>query len=280
MNDLVTIDGAELADMATILGTMANTNTGGDSLVRVPRLDHQHAPDDEDGNPMPRGEFRLHMPEGIVYAKTVRFRPLASHIQYFLYEGQGKDAKLIKSLPILNNREEARDTSGGIACGMPPWEERAENEELRQKYKDCQRRVVRGLISMDGHTLSGDEVKIENQPTIYFGKGRTNYGGFWSEFVKVLPNGSNIYDYEAELTTERMKIGATVFYKIHWTPDLQNKLPMTREVFETMKVFADTIQKEKKYVDDMYFKVAAENSLDNSAIEAIEDSLDADFEDA
>lgn len=275
MNDLTTIDGIELAELANILGTETSSG-GGDTLVRVPKLDHQHAADDDDGNPMPRGEFRLHMPDQIVYAKTVRFRPLASHVQYFLWEND----KLVKSRALKNMREEARDTAGGIACGMPEWEVRAENEDLRQKYKDCQRRIVRGLVSMTGHNIEGDEVIIENQPTIYFGKGRTNYGGFFNEYIKQLPKGANIFDYEANMSTERMKVGATVFFKIHWEPLLKNKLPMTQDVFETMKVFADTITAENKYVDDMYFKAHAEDSLDSKAMAAIEDSLEADLADA
>lgn len=275
MNDLTTIDGIELAELANILGTETSSG-GGDTLVRVPKLDHQHAADDDDGNPMPRGEFRLHMPDQIVYSKTVRFRPLASHVQYFLWEND----KLVKSRALKNMREEARDTAGGIACGMPEWEVRAENEDLRQKYKDCQRRIVRGLVSMTGHNIEGDEVLIENQPTIYFGKGRTNYGGFFNEYIKQLPKGSNIFDYEANMSTERMKVGATVFFKIHWEPLLKNKLPMTQDVFETMKVFADTITAENKYVDDQYFKAHAEDSLDSKAMAAIEDSLEADLADA
>jgi len=275
MNDLTTIDGIELAELANILGTETSSG-GGDTLVRVPKLDHQHAADDDDGNPMPRGEFRLHMPDQIVYAKTVRFRPLASHVQYFLWE----DDKFVKSRALKNMREEARDTAGGIACGMPEWEVRAENEDLRQKYKDCQRRIVRGLVSMTGHNIEGDEVIIENQPTIYFGKGRTNYGGFFNEYIKQLPKGSNIFDYEANMSTERLKVGATVFFKIHWEPLLKNKLPMTQDVFETMKVFADTITAENKYVDDQYFKAHAEDSLDSKAMAAIEDSLEADLADA
>jgi hypothetical protein len=55
---------------------------------------------------------------------------------------------------------------------------------------------------------------------------------------------------------------------------------MTKDVFETMKVFADTIRAENKYVDDQYFKSVKEDSLDTSAMAAIEDSLDADFVDA
>ena len=82
------------------------------------------------------------------------------------------------------------------------------------------------------------------------------------------------------MSTERMKVGATVFFKIHWEPLLTDTLPMTKDVFETMKVFADTIRAENKYVDDQYFKAVKEDSLDTSAMEAIEDSLDADFVDA
>ena len=285
MNDLTTIDGSELAELADILGTETasgggNTNSTG---VRVPKLDHQHDAEDDDGNPMPRGEFRLHLPDKIIFSKQVRFRPLAAHIQYYLWEND----ELTKSRALKNLNEEARDTAGTIACGMPEWEVRMENKELLDKYKYCQRRVVRGLVSMEGHTLDGEDVSVENQPVIYFGKGRTNYGGFFNEFIKRIPKGANIFDYEATLTTERLKNGATSFFKIHWEPDLKNKLPMTKDVFETMKVFADTIRAENKYVDDMYFKAVEEkerarneDAIDGAAIAAIEDSLDSDFVDA
>ena len=284
MNDLTTIDGSELAELADILGT--ETASGGNTnstTVRVPKLDHQHAAEDDDGNPMPRGELRLHLPDKIVFSKQVRFRPLAAHIQFYLWEND----ELTKSRALKNLNEEARDTAGTIACGMPEWEVRMENKELLEKFKYCQRRVVRGLVSMEGHTLDGEEVSVENQPVIYFGKGRTNYGGFFNEFIKRIPKGANIFDYEATLTTERLKNGATSFFKINWEPDVKNKLPMTKDVFETMKVFADTIRAENKYVDDMYFKAVEEkerarneDAIDGAAIAAIEDSLDSDFVEA
>lgn len=274
MNDITTVDGYELEQFSDILGS-AGGGDSGDGLIRVPKFDHQHSPDDDDGNVMPRGEFRLHMPEGIVYAKKPLFRPLMAHIQYYLWE----DDKLTKSLVCNSLRDEARDTAGGIACGMPEWEVRAEDKELRQKYKDCQRRVVRGLVTMDGHTLDGSPVKIENQPAIYFGKGSTNYGGFFNEYMKVLPKGARLHDYQSEMSTERMKVGETVFFKIHWKPLLNNKLALDRDAFETMKVFAQTIRDENKYIDKEHFAKMKQGSIDTKAIAALGESLDDDFED-
>lgn len=274
MNDITTVDGSELEQFSDILSPPSRGNSN-EGIVRVTKFDHQHSPDDDNGNPMPRGEFRIHMPEGIVYAKTPLFRPLMSHIQYYLWE----DDKLTVSLVCKNLNEEARDTAGGIACGMPEWEVRAEDKDLRQKYKDCQRRVVRGLVTADGHTLDGTSVKVENHPVIYFGKGRTNYGGFFNEYIKALPEGARLHDYQSEMSTERMKVGETVFFKIHWKPLLNNKLTLDRDAFETMKVFAETIRIENKGIDKEHFAKMKEGSIDTKAIKALGDSLDDDLED-
>lgn len=280
MNDLAIIDGSELAEMADILGAETSSGSSSNTVVKLPVLTVQHSPIDDDSNPMPHGQFFLKGMDTPVYAKTITFRPLASHIQYFLWEGKGNDAKLIKSRALKNLREEARDTAGTIACGMPDFETLIADKDLNDKYKYCRQRVVRGLVSYEGKTLSGEKVTVENTPCIYFGKGRTNYGGFFNEYIKGVPKGSKIYEYAATLSTERLKNGSTVFFKVHWSPATSEKLSMDKDTFETLKVFADTIRAENKYVDDQYFKAIKEDSLDATAIDAIEESLDADFEDA
>lgn len=280
MNDLTVIDGNELAALNEILGTQV-TGGGGTSIVRVPELKiNSKSRNKATKKAIPEGAFYLTNMDKTVYATTVTFRPLASHIQYFNWEGDGTDRKLVcKSRAIKSQREEARDTRGGIACGMPAWEVRQSmSKEEQNKWRSMQHRITRGLVTMTGKTEEGEEVTYENQPCIMFHKNST-YSGFWNEFVKKLPKGDHIHSYEATLSSEYQENGSVVWYLFKYNVKLGNILPITQEVFDTMKVFAGTIEAENKYVDEQYFKALTEGSIDNAALQSLGDSLDDDFED-
>ena len=229
---------------------------------------------------IPEGSFYLTGTDNPVYAEEVTFRPLASHVQYFHWdEVDGKRKLINKSIAVKNPyKDEARDTLGGIACGMPSWDARKEMEyDEAKKWRAMQHRVIRGVVSYTGKTEGGEEVTIENEPCIMFHK-NSNYGGFYNEFIKKLPQGSQIYNYAAELSSSYNENGSVVWYTFMYMPDLKNELGMTKDIHDTMLVFADAIRAENKYVDERYFNAIKEGSIDSKAIDALGDSLDADFE--
>ena len=282
MNDLTQIDSSELAELAEILGTEVPTGSNKSALVRVPELKiNAKSRNKITKKPIPEGSFYLTGTDSPVYSETVSFRPLASHVQYFHWdEVDGKRKLVNKSLAVKNPyKDEARDLLGGIACGMPSWDARKEMEyDEAKKWRAMQHRVIRGVVSYTGKTEDGVEVTIENEPCIMFHK-NSNYGGFYNEFIKKLPQGSQIYNYAAELTSSYNENGSVVWYTFGYKPDLKNELGMTKDVHDTMLVFADAIRAENKYVDEHYFKSIKEGSIDSAAIDALGDSLDADFED-
>tara|TARA_B100000767_G_scaffold100794_1_gene96746 strand:- start:232 stop:1086 length:855 start_codon:yes stop_codon:yes gene_type:complete len=281
MNDLTKINGSELAELAEILGTEVPKSGGNSAIVRVPELKiNAKSRNKLTKKSIPEGSFYLTGTDNPVYAEEVTFRPLASHVQYFHWdEVDGKRKLINKSIAVKNPyKDEARDTLGGIACGMPSWDARKEMEyDEAKKWRAMQHRVIRGVVSYTGKTEGGEEVTIENEPCIMFHK-NSNYGGFYNEFIKKLPQGSQIYNYAAELSSSYNENGSVVWYTFMYMPDLKNELGMTKDIHDTMLVFADAIRAENKYVDERYFNAIKEGSIDSKAIDALGDSLDADFE--
>jgi len=280
MNDLVTFESSDLAELADILGTEV-TGGGSSDTVRVPELRaNSRTRDKATKKAIPEGTLYLTNMDKTFYAESATFRPLAAHIQYFHWDDVDGQRKLIsKSRAIKNTREEARDTRGGIACGMPDWEIRKEmSREEQAKWRSMQHRVIRGLVTMTGKTADGEEITVENQPCIMFHKNST-YSGFWNDFMKKLPKGRHLHEYQATMTTEYNENGSVTWYTFNYDVDLSTTLPLTQEVYETMKVFADQIKSENAYVDGKYFEALKEGAIDQGAIDALGDSLDDDFED-
>ena len=286
MNDLANIENSDLAELADFLGTQVGNDSGGSDIARVPELKIMSKTRDKaTKKAVTPGTFYLTNMDKVVYAETVKFRPICSHIQYFHWGDVDGQRKLIcKSRAVKNQRDEARDTLGGIACGMPSWDDRKEmDKDSQRKWRSMQHRVTRGLATMTGKTADGEEVTIENQPIIMFHKNST-YSGFWNQFVKKVPKGRQLYEYEATMTSDYQENGDVEWYLFNYDIDLSNPLvmdlkdPYSQALRDTMKVFADTIKAENTYVDDKYFDALKEGALDERAVEALGDSLDDDFE--
>jgi hypothetical protein len=142
-----------------------------------------------------------------------------------------------------------------------------------------QHRVTRGLVTYTGKTVDGEEVVYENEPVIMFHK-NSNYSGFWNQYMKRLPRGKNLYEYEATLTSEYQENGSVTWYTFNYAVDLGNQIPLTMPVYQTMEVFFNSIKAEKADIMDSYFKAIKQGSVDNAAMKALGDSLEEDFEDA
>ena len=279
MNDLSTLDSKEMEELAAILGT--EVSGGASTVVRVPELRiNAKSVNKDTKKPIPQGSFYLKGSDKIAYAESVTFRPLASHVQYFNWDDiDGKRTLVNKSIAVLNPyKDEARDMLGSIACGMPSWDDRQHmDKEVQKKWRAMQHRLVRGVVSFIGTTEDGEEVVYENEPCMMFHKNST-YSGFYNGFVKKIPKGHHLYNYEAKITSEYNENGSVVWYTFQYEPDLSNVLTFTKDVRDTSIVFAESIRAENKYIDSQYMKAITEGSIDGAAMTAI-DSLDADFED-
>ena len=172
MTDLTIIDSAELAELNAFLGTEVSGGKSEPSISKVPVLQiNSRSKSKGTRKSIPEGSFYLRGLGEPAYSETATFRPLASHVQYLHFDdvkqdnGEDKWTLISKSLAIINpNRDEARDTKGGIACGMPSWEARKDMDYSEAKvWRDMQNRVIRGLVSFTGKTEDGEEVVYENR---------------------------------------------------------------------------------------------------------------------
>jgi len=277
MTDLTNVE-AEDAALAASLGAGPNKSTS--TLARFPTLSIMSNEDDIQGNaikPDPRGKFYLKGSDKVAFADTATFRPLSHHYQWIHFDDDGLANK---SRAILSFREEARDMKGGIKCGYPAWEAMQDMErEERKKWRDMQFRQVRGLVTMTGKTASGEEVVYENTPCMLQHR-NSNYTGFKTAVLDALPGDRNLFDFNIELSSERNVNGSVKWYTFNYKPDFDTPLERTADLFETLKMIKELIDKENEYVDEAYYKSIKSGSIDAQAIAALENSLDDDLTDA
>lgn len=280
MNDLSNLNGVAIADLAKELGAQIANENGNSNASRLPELKIESQVDDENGNALPRGQFYIKNLDKIAYAKDVLLRPLQHGFQY-LHWDSSINKLACKSLIIPHFGEEARDTNGTIRCGKPISSVLREMApEEKEKFTDitCFRQV-RGLANFTGKTLAGESITYTNQPVIMMLKG-TNFLPFEKEFLKVIPRGRNIWDFQATLSSKRHKNGSVTWYTFHFAPDLKNPLGMDQDTVDNITAIAEAIRAENKRIDTAYKTALAADRLDQQAINAIETSLDDDFGDA
>jgi hypothetical protein len=111
----------------------------------------------------------------------------------------------------------------------------------------------------------------------------SGFNQFEDEFLKKIPRGRKMYEYEAKMTLTREKgTGGNVWWVMHYDPDLVNAHPMTEEIFETVRVMAGMVKSENERVESAYQKALRDRNLDDDAIDAIAgvvEDLDSDLVD-
>jgi hypothetical protein len=281
MNELTTISRSEQMELAAAMG-MGGSSAPSDD--RLPELKINYQEENEQGQELPRGQFYVKgTGDDPVFAKTVTFRPLSQLFQWIQYDPEENKVKN-KTLMVPMLRDEARDMRGSTRCGKPTSNVLREmSKEEQRQYSDIKCfRQIRGLVSYKGKNADGEEVTIENTPCIIMAKG-SGFNQFEDEFLKKIPRGRKMYEYEAKMTLTREKgTGGNVWWVMHYDPDLVNAHPMTEEIFETVRVMAGMVKSENERVESAYQKALRDRNLDDDAIDAIAgvvEDLDSDLVD-
>ena len=281
MNELTTISRSEQMELAAAMGMGGTSNTADD---RLPELKINYQEENEQGQELPRGQFYVKgTGDDPVFAKTVTFRPLSQLFQWIQYDAEENKVKN-KTLMVPMLRDEARDMRGTTRCGKPVSKVLREmSKEDQRKYSDIKCfRQIRGLVSYKGKNADGETVTIENLPCIIMAKG-SGFNQFEDEFLKVIPRGRKMFEYETEVTLTKEKgTGGNIWWVMHFKPDLTTTHPMTEEIFETVKVMAEMVKKDNEKVESAYQRAMSENGLDDDAIDAIAgvvEDLDSDLVD-
>lgn len=277
MGELQKIDSAKLAELNAILGLNDKPQQ---STNRLPELKFSTQRKDAEGNDIRQFEGMLYLKnyEQAVYAKSVKIRVLSQLFQWIDYDPDENKVRN-KTLLIPFMSHEARDQRGGIRCGKPTSREMKDwSPDRKAQYKSITLfRQLRCLVTYTGTTVDGNEVTVENVPAIILNK-NSSYMNFEDEVVKKL-NGRNYNDVWIDVHGEEHQNGSVTYYTWHYTPDLKNPVPMDDKTFDTMIHFAEMVQKENQAIDAAYERALRERSIDDDAIDALEDDLDSDLDD-
>lgn len=271
MSNVAIIDKSKERELAAMLGAETSGSSGGS---RMPVLKLNHQDEDDEGNPLKKGQFLLQRgdDEPNIYAETATIRPLINMYNWSHYiEGEGT---VCKTITIPNFKKEPIDSNGGVRCGKPVSKVLKDMSKTEQAaYKDitCFRQL-RCLVDIEGKTSTGEDAKVTNVPAIMFLKG-ANFLPFEEEYVKVIPRSANMYDYKAKLSTEKKKQGSVTYFVIHFEPEMSDKLGLDNDTYETMVHMASLIKDENDRITEQYKKAVADRNADDAAISALEADL-------
>lgn len=249
--EIATFDQSRLDALAIDLGMDPNAgNTGG-----LPQLKVNAEHDDDKGIPLPFATFYIKGQTPLVYAKTVKFRPLTMTYQYSKYDAVNNKMES-RTVENPSHKQEFIDTNGTTHCGRPGsavW--RALSPEEKKKYEDITAFVnLRGLVTYDGKTASGEEVKVENSPVILRMKG-SNYGAFneaIGDFGKNIPKGNKTWDFWFDIELNKMKNGSVTYFEWKYSFDPLSPVPMDLLTLETLEAYHEELANTNRAIQKDY----------------------------
>lgn len=270
------IDADEIAALRRSMGVDPTADRG----MQLPELKVMLDDEDANGQRLPKGSFYIkgHGTEN-VYAKEVNIRVMAHHFQYVDFDGEAKKVRN-KTILATSFRSDFPDVKGTLRCGRPASKVFKElSDEAKKKYESitCYR-ILRGIISYEGETQSGEKVKIENVPFIVRLKG-SNFMGFDEEFASKLQSGRDLWDYWTTLSLERKKNGSVTYFVFHYAPQFQTPAVFDMPTVETIRAFSAMVSGENDRIMESH-RTALTKAYDTDEIyDAISGDLEGDLQD-
>tara|TARA_R100000808_G_scaffold24956_1_gene59877 strand:- start:1043 stop:1906 length:864 start_codon:yes stop_codon:yes gene_type:complete len=227
-------------------------DSGGSSSVILSRLAINRMGEDDDGNKVEVGTYKIYDPvsEKIVYSKkngVVKLRPFIRSYQYMEYNPDENNYSN-KSIIFKSWKDEAIDMNGGIKCGKVPFKEietLSREDQAKQKQIKCYT-LVYGLLNMDAVTGDGKEVTIEDLPILWRATGM-NFRPINEAITSIKGQDKLQQNTNLLLSTQRKKHGANVYYMTSISLDKDN-VEFTKKNYETIEMFNQLITEENKEV--------------------------------
>ena len=212
------------------------------------RLNINYDMETEDGVSLTRGDWKMMYEGEMVYAKTVRIRPILRTYEWSVFD-QEQGTFSCKSVQKPTMSGDFPDTEGGNKCGRlsVAEEEQLKDDDpvkLRSRLAVCNQ-VLYCIISGDFVKGNKDKVAVDRHPVVaYFKK-----SGFvpMKNFIESLTKQKKIMQKcWINMATARQKKGSVTY----WTPvpTLQSETDISTEDKELMKKFADTVKAANQYV--------------------------------
>ena len=253
MSDMITMDDLTEENMAKLAAMVGQTETRSNVQQGLPRLAIEQQADNDDGEPLPKGSFRIRLDNNTVYAKEITVRMFVRYYSYDLWNQQSPEDSIRTVLsPSLS--DDFPDTSGGMKCGKLNKQEvealsTNSLEHAKQKSIKCTQ-VIYGVIAgaKDATDTTGEAVDLKGTPFIWSARGSAFMPV--ANYIREVPSNKIIFGQKVNIATKRNKNGGITYY----TPvfDKPQPVKIVDEDVETLNTFMKDIERWNERVLKQY----------------------------
>ena len=253
MSDMITMDDLTEENMAKLAAMVGQTETRSNVQQGLPRLAIEQQADNDEGEPLPKGSFRIRLDNNTVYAKEITVRMFVRYYSYDLWNQQSPEDS-IRTVLAPSLSDDFPDTSGGMKCGKLNKQEvealsTNSLEHAKQKSIKCTQ-VVYGVITgaKDATDTTGEAVDLKGTPFIWSARGSAFMPV--ANYIREVPSNKIIFGQKVSIATKRNKNGGITYY----TPvfDKPQPVKIVDEDVETLNTFMKDIEKWNERVLKQY----------------------------
>jgi hypothetical protein len=280
MDSLPTVtNNTTFEQIASLIGQDVPTNGGGPS-INLLKINRDN--EDDNGRSIPAGSFFVNLPEGTVYAKTIKFQLFMQRYQYMHYDAEANEM-VSKSILAKNlyPQTEIPDTIGTMRCGSVPAAQRdslSAEQALKQKDIKCFRMLYGKVTFNDAVDADGKSVEVADLPVLWRARG-SNFMPISKPLDALSAQKKPFIFFNLNASLNRQKNGGLVYY----VSDLSigdGPLDFTEDDQELLKFFDENITSENKQImadHDKALRMSGDvidaDSLDASIDSALNDDL-------
>ena len=253
MSDMITMDDLNEENMSKLAAMVGQTETRSNVQQGLPRLAIEQQADNDDGEPLPKGSFRIRLDNNTVYAKEITVRMFVRYYSYDLWN-QNSPEDSVRTVLSPSLSDDFPDTSGGMKCGKLNKQEvealsTNSLEHAKQKSIKCTQ-VIYGVIAgaKDATDTTGEAVDLKGTPFIWSARGSAFMPV--ANYIREVPSNKIIFGQKVSIATKRNKNGGITYY----TPvfDKPQPVKIVDEDVETLNTFMKDIEKWNERVLKQY----------------------------
>ena len=227
-------------------------STGGNRQVGLPRININYDAEDDEGNPLTRGEWKMMYEGKMIYAPSVDIQILLRTYEYSVWD-QETNSFSCKSVQKTVLSGDFPDSLGGNKCGRLTREQedalsKDDPAYLHSRSVVCNQ-VIYGKITGDFVDADGNGVQVVDQPIISYFK-RSGFKPV-ADFIDTLNKQKKVMQKSvANFSTGKNKKGSVTY----WTPvvSFAKAVEIKEEDKELMRMFGDTVKAHNETVTNQY----------------------------
>ena len=200
------------SELMKLTGQLDNTSQEGSVLSR---LSINYQTEDENDNPLPRGQFTLKVDGDAVYSKSTTFRPFIRMFAYSYWDNN--DEVFTSSVQRPSLGDQFPDSQGAYKCGKLSREELealtdGDPQRVIQSSIKCNQ-VMYGVVDMEGKKADGKDVSLKQIPCVLYAKG-VNYIPMSTTLKSLATQKKPMIRNNLLLSTKKQKSGGNTFFAI------------------------------------------------------------------